>query len=54
MVNLQTKDSKGNWQIVEVKFSSFWGAWFLAYLATIGVAFGIGLFIGVVVGLFGG
>lgn len=53
MVNIQTKDSKGNWQIVEVKFSSFWGAWFLAYLATMGIIWGICLVFAFLL-LFGG
>jgi hypothetical protein len=47
-MNLLIKNKKGDYEELEVKFSSFWGAWFLTYLATVGVFFGVFIVIGLI------
>jgi len=52
-MNLSIRNKKGEYELVEVKFSSVWGAWFLCYLATMGVIFGVFLVIGILAGILG-
>jgi hypothetical protein len=50
-MNLKIKNKKGEFEDVEVKFTSFWGSWVLAYFATVGVIIGVCLAFGMMIGI---